>query len=587
MILCLLLLPGSLRAQTAPPLFETRAVWLATVLADGGWPQAGLPANEQEAKLRDIIQEMHSLGMNTLFFQVIARGDALYPSTRLPWSARPVEAGVSPGYDPLQVAIEESHRLGMELHAWVNVFRIGDSQTRSLFEAVENPQHITYSQPGWVKEVNNDLWLDPSLPEVRNWITENVIELVRDYDIDAIHFDFMRYPQTGFQDDQVSFDFDARGFTNIDDWRRDNVNLFARQAFEAIYRLKPWIKIGAAPLGNYRAHPDWPALLAFDDVFQASREWLQMGWFDYLAPQIYFSTGTTPETGNGNPSPDFEVLVQEWVAEAANRPIFAGMGIYKATENLYPASDIPAQIQAARSSGAAGHALFRYDDLLTHAPLITQSYQYPAISAPMSHRFEATPPLLREVTLEKSNDNVLSLNWLPATGTASDPSGQYLIFRAASRFPDTRSRQDLHVVLPAQSTSYTEALNPQDTTTIYYQVMARSRLGALSDPSPILSSAADPVSRQPEPGNATTQLKIFPNPVQKQLSILYTLTDPVHVYLTIFNSEGRRVSTLTEGRQQPGAYHLAFPVENLSPGVYYIAFAGTGFSETRAFTVIR
>jgi uncharacterized lipoprotein YddW (UPF0748 family) len=264
------------------------------------------------------------------------------------------------------------------LHAWFNVYRIGDTATMAQFADVEAPRHVGYAQPGWVYEKGSEVWLDPSSLEGRDWLVGNVLEIVQNYDIDGIHFDFIRYPQGAFPDDDARFQFDDRGFDNLADWRRGNVNAFVEAVSQALYEEKPWIKIGSAPLGNYRQTSDWPAFWAYSDAYQDSRLWLQNGWHDYLAPQLYFATGTAPEGANTYPSPDFTVLVNEWVEESAGRPIFAGMGVYKASEGKFPASDLLTQIDVARAAGAGGQSAFRFDHLLQHADLLAAKYPYPA-----------------------------------------------------------------------------------------------------------------------------------------------------------------------------------------------------------------
>ncbi|NNE36404.1 MAG: family 10 glycosylhydrolase [Rhodothermales bacterium] len=155
-------------AAQSSPLFETRGVWFATVLRDGNWPVSVLDsATKQEADLRERIQHAKALGLNTFVFQAVARGDAMYPSSRLPWSARLGSAGVDPGYDPLAVAIDEAHRLGMELHAWINVNRVGDVNSVADFSGASNPGHVFYEHPGWVQSVSGALRLDASAPEAR------------------------------------------------------------------------------------------------------------------------------------------------------------------------------------------------------------------------------------------------------------------------------------------------------------------------------------------------------------------------------------------------------------------------------------
>ncbi|NBC18959.1 MAG: family 10 glycosylhydrolase, partial [Bacteroidetes bacterium] len=354
LLLALLLLPFSVARAQSPeaPLLETRAVWFATVLQDGGWPVTGTDPDSQAEALRERIRTARALGMNTFIFQAVARGDALYPSTLLPWSPVAKGPGEDPGYDPLAVAVDEAHAQGMELHAWINTFRVGDTTTEDRFRGVSDPEHVIFAHPEWTDSPpgGEDIWLDPSSEDARAWLVDVVMEIVENYAVDAVHFDFIRYPQFGLEDDASRFAFDPRGFSDIDDWRRDNITLFVRDVADAVLRAKPWMKLGATPIGNYRDNGQWPALFAFSDVYQESRRWVQEGLLDYLAPQIYFSIGTAPEGDNSAPSPDFEFLIEEWEAESAGRAIFAGIGAYKPDEDRFPADDLPRQIDSSRTA---------------------------------------------------------------------------------------------------------------------------------------------------------------------------------------------------------------------------------------------
>ena len=556
--------------QGSTSFFETRAVWLATVLGDGNWPETGAPASMQAEALRDIIRTAHGLGINTFYMQVVARGDAMYPSSLLPWSARLAGPGVDPGFDPLQVAVEEAHSLGMELHAWINVFRIGDTATIDSFADVTNPQHIAYAQPGWVGEVGSQVWLDPSADGVSEWLVEVVEEVVSNYDVDGVQFDFIRYPEGGLENDEANFQFDDRGYNNLADWRRGNVNTFVEKAGSAVFDIKPWVKMGATPLGNYRETSAWPALWAYSDVYQESRLWLQNGWLDYLAPQIYFSTGTAPEGSNTWPSPDFTVLVNEWVDESAGRPIVAGFAAYKPTEGRFPASDLSIQIDHTRDAGAAGHAAFRYDHLLEQADFITSRYSNPALPAGMLHRFEARAPDVPSGLMLATGIESIELSWTAASASSDDPLRSYVILRRENAPPEENEASDILAVVDAGTTSYTD-LTADPSTLYYYSVASRSALGVVSDYSESISSqAATAIADNSRDIRKTTIVSVFPNPATRSATLTYYISSPTFVEIRLHDTIGRQSTQLINSHGQPGLYQREINTSTLATGVYHV-----------------
>ncbi|RMF60553.1 MAG: T9SS C-terminal target domain-containing protein [Bacteroidetes bacterium] len=567
LLLCLSALYAASSHSQPAPLFETRAVWFATVLGDGGWPASTLDTPAKQADdLRDRIRTAHALGMNTFIFQAVARGDAMYPSARLPWSARLRGPGVDPGYDPLAVAIDEAHALGMELHVWFNVFRVGDTTTESLFAGVDDPPHVIHAHPEWVQFVDGSPWIDPSSDEARAWLVDNVMEIVEGYDLDAIHFDFIRYPAGGLTEDGAAFQFNPRGFDLIDDWRRDNVTRFVRDVYARVLAVKPWVKIGSAPLGNYEPFPGaWPALWAFTDVFQESRRWLQEGLHDYLAPQLYFDIGRTPEPGNDVDSPDFDYLVRDWVSGAGGLPIFAGLGPFKSIVR----EEILAQIDTTRVAGAQGQAFFRYDHLLAIADDLAVAYPHPALPAPMTHRFEATvptAPALRDDLVTTS----FRLAWTASAGSATDPVRAYAVFMRSGSPPEAVPA-DLVAVVPATATTwegirYDVPPDPPD----YFRVAALSRLGMLSTLSPAVSTddlivTGTEDAGTPDPVRLTA---LYPNPASSTLRLVFSLGDTRPVTVMLTDLLGRRARTYEAGLRGPGVHTLVLDVSGLASGVY-------------------
>lgn len=543
------------------PLFETRAVWFATVLRDGGWPGGPAdPPDVQARALRERIRQAHALGINTFVMQVVARGDALYPSEHLPWAHQLKAAGEDPGYDPLAVAIDEAHRLGMELHAWVNVFRVGDSRTESIYRNAPGPPHVMFAHPEWVQEKDQSYWIDPSSEEARAWLVGIVREIVETYDVDGIHFDFIRYPQGGLNDDGASFQFDPNGYDDIGAWRRANVTGFVAAAYAAVMEVRPWVKVGSAPVGNYQDNGLWPALWGYSDVFQESRAWLTGGINDYLAPQIYWGLGMTP---------DFDVLVREWEAASSGLPLFAGIAAYGPAEGTFPAADLPLLIDAARAAGAEGQVFFRYDHFLQYADLITTRYPHPALPAPMWHRFEARAPSTPGgVALTQEGTLAATLTWTASEGTAADPLRGYAVFRNEGAPPDPTNAAHLHAVT-GSAASFTDVYEAAPAAPLYYRVAAVSRLGLVSDASEPVSTAGMPLAAGGETPESTFRIEAFyPNPAASPVTVTYEVRQGADVTLEVYDALGRVVATPAEGWHAPGTYRVTIDPATWAAGVY-------------------
>lgn len=322
-----------------PPKRELRAVWIATV-ANIDWPsKAGLSSEEQKKGIQEILDMHKSNGMNAVIFQVRPSSDAFYSSKSEPWSkyltGKQGEAP-NPFYDPLEYIIEECHNRGMEFHAWFNPYRIKLSTNDELVD-----DHVINKNPEWGWEYGDKMFFDPGNPSVRNYLTGVVKDVVKRYDVDAIHFDDYFYPyQVNGEElpDSATFKLFPRHFEEdeIDDWRRDNVNIIIMMLDQAIKETKPWVKFGISPFGVWRnksQHPEGSDTNAgttnYDNLFADVLLWQQEGWIDYLMPQLYWRTG--------HPSVDFNTLAKWWGSKAYGRGMYIGHAVYKVdTQSKYP-----------------------------------------------------------------------------------------------------------------------------------------------------------------------------------------------------------------------------------------------------------
>lgn len=328
-------------AHPAPAAPEFRGAWVASVY-NLDWPsKPGLPAAAQKAELLALLDRAAELKLNAILFQIRPACDALYASRQEPWSAFLTgQQGVSPGYDPLAYAITEAHARGLELHAWFNPFRAAVRAHDRLAAS-----HVAREHPEWVRTYAGQLWLDPGVPEVRQYSLGVILDVVRRYNIDGVHIDdyFYPYPKGGADFPDTATWRQWGGGLERGDWRRENINRFVKAMYQSVKAEKPAVRVGISPFGIWR--PGVPATIEADldsyaHLFADSRKWLAEGWCDYLAPQLYWSCEPAKQS--------FPVLLAWWRAQnPAGKAIWPGI----ATERIgaaRPASEIARQIALTR-----------------------------------------------------------------------------------------------------------------------------------------------------------------------------------------------------------------------------------------------
>ncbi|MGH7460409.1 MAG: glycoside hydrolase family 10 protein, partial [Longimicrobiales bacterium] len=355
-----------------PPLArEFRGVWVATV-GNMDWPsRAGLPVEQQKAELIHILETARRLNLNAVVFQVRPSGDAFYSSALEPWSEYLTgEMGRPPFplYDPLEFAIDEAHKRGLELHAWFNPYRARYANARS----VAAPSHISQTRPNLIRRYGPFLWMDPGEPAIREHALAVITDVVRRYDVDGIHIDdyFYPYQERTTSGRLIQFPDDASwnryrragGDLSRDDWRRHNVNLFVEQLYARVKSLKPAVKVGISPFGIWRpGHPrSVTGLDAFTEIYADARKWLREGWVDYFVPQLYWRISA--------PSQSYPELLRWWVEQnEKGRHIWAGNAPYRvlADAQNWPVREIVDQIRLTRQEpGASGNVHFNMSAFL-------------------------------------------------------------------------------------------------------------------------------------------------------------------------------------------------------------------------------
>lgn len=414
---------GAAPSDELPPVArEFRGVWVASV-ANIDWPsKPGLTTQQQKLELLEILDRAAALRLNAVIFQVRPAADALYDSPFEPWSeylTGTMGRAPSPYYDPLEFAVTEAHRRGLELHAWFNPFR-------ARYEGVKSPaapNHVSRTHPALVKRYGGFLWMDPGEPIVREQALQVVLDVVKRYDVDGIHIDDYFYPYrvaasggrgyVQFPDDASWARYQkAGGRLSRDDWRRDNVDRFVEQLYSSVKREKPWVKFGISPFGIWR--PGSPAsvrgLDAFQELYADSRKWIRNGWLDYLAPQLYWPVGA--------PNQSYPALLRWWVEQNEHsRHIWPGNFTSRVGERRQPAwtpAELLRQVRATRDQpGAGGNIHFSMSALLKDMgqvvkPLREQAYARPAL-VPASPWLEREPAPRAEVALAGTDRGTVQL----------------------------------------------------------------------------------------------------------------------------------------------------------------------------------
>ena len=312
-----------------------RGAWIATV-ANIDWPSAEAVGNTEKQKneMFFLLDSLESLGLNAIILQVRPTADALYLSELEPVShwltGTQGSWNEQESYDPLDFTIKEAHERGMEVHVWLNPYRVNLAKTDTSSLA---PDHIMRRHPEWFWCYAKQWYFNPGLDETREWICTIVQDIVQRYDIQAIHMDdyFYPYPSGKLQlPDTATFRQHPRGFDNIHDWRRNNVNMAIQDISRTIRECKDSVEFGISPFGVWRnAHVDSTGsatkagITNYDDLYADIRLWIKEGWIDYVLPQLYWEIGKKVA--------DYEILAHWWANEVRDTrcKLYIGMAPYR------------------------------------------------------------------------------------------------------------------------------------------------------------------------------------------------------------------------------------------------------------------
>ena len=433
LVLLALLLTVAAEAQKR----EMRGAWIQCV--NGQFQGMGMEKMQQTLTYQ--LDELQKDGVNTIIFQVRPECDALYESKLEPWSrflTGKQGQAPSPYWDPLQWMIEQCHKRGMELHAWINPYRAKTKTTKQLAS-----NHIAVRKPMNCFSYDDLFILNPGIAENRDYICEVAKDIVSRYDVDGIHMDdyFYPYPVKGETiPDAEQFRQFSNGIKDINDWRRYNVNLFIEQFYKTVHETKPWVKVGISPFGIYRNKKSSPigsetnGTQNYDDLYADILLWVNNGWLDYNVPQIYWEIG--------NKAADYETLIKWWSQHASGRPLIIGEDVERTVKYSDPQNanshQLPAKMRLHRQLPAVKGTVLWYakaavDNVGNYGTALRNNYwRYPALQPSMPFISDKAPKKVSKVKPIWTSDGYVLFWTAPKGKNWQDEAVKYVVYRFAA-----------------------------------------------------------------------------------------------------------------------------------------------------------
>lgn len=410
---------------------QMRGAWIATV-ANIDWPSQMAVGHSQQQKeeMITILNELERLKFNMIVFQIRPTADAFYYSELEPlsyWLTGKQGANNDEPYDPLSFVIEEAHKRCIDVHVWLNPYRATHTFTTQDLDSL----HIYNQHPEWFFQYGDKYYFNPGLDETRQWLTDVVADIVNRYDIDAIHFDDYFYPYKvrapkGSESlwidfpDKETFEKYPRGYSNIDEWRRNNVNLIIEELQQTIKQIKPWVEFGISPFGVWRNQSSDPlrgsktqaGVQNYDDLYADILLWLEKGWIDYVAPQLYWEIGKRVA--------DYEILAHWWAENSYGKNLYVGHFVSQLTNKKAPAAwQAPNEICRQL---ALNESIEQIDGSIMYstAPMLTNPQGMLDSLANNYFLYHALPPINRNISAgmpmppQSITINQHTLNWQAA-----------------------------------------------------------------------------------------------------------------------------------------------------------------------------
>ena len=514
------------------PKRETRAVWLTT-LANLDWPKNYARSEEsiklQKQELIDILDKYQKANINTVLLQARVRAATIYPSDIEPWDQciTGVE-GRAPGYgyDPLGFAVEECHKRGMEIHAWIATIPVGAKNSLGC---------RTLMKKGFrIRNFSTGSYLDPADPSVAPYLASICGEIVRKYDVDGINLDYIRYPdgwpRPSYRDGDTP------------DQRRSNITAIVRAIHDEVKAIKPWVKMSCSPIGKHADLSRYSSknFNAHDRVSQEAQEWMRLGLMDQLYPMQYFR------------GDNYYPFVADWVENAYKREIVTGLGTYflDPREGNWTLGDLTRQMYVSRDLGV-GHAHFRSYFLTANKQGVYDFEKQFNATLSLPHKMQgvastaAMPYAVNSSLVERREDKSVILRWKAVT--------PYYNIYASYTYPvDTEDARNLLFTRYTGQTLQLKNVNPN----LYFAVRGMDRYGletpALQENMKSTSLSKSPVSLLANDGNTLT----LPAAAKLTDADRYVILSLQGVILRIVNAKSVRNNQLYIGSLSDGMYSL-------------------------------
>jgi uncharacterized lipoprotein YddW (UPF0748 family) len=437
------------------------------------WPRTKATTAEgirkQKRELEQILDCLKDANFNTVLFQTRMRGEVSYRSDVEPYSSIFTgTAGQSPGYDPLAFAVSECHKRGMECHAWMVAIPLGSKKhVESL-----GRQSVTKRMKDICVAYKSEYFLNPGHPATKEYLMKMVREVVSRYDVDGVHFDYLRYPEHApkFPDE---YDYRRYGKgRSKEQWRRDNLTAIVRYIYKEVKEIKPWVKVSTSPVGKYNDTSRYPSRgwNAYNTVSQDPQGWMAEGIMDQIYPMLYF---------RGN---NFYPFALDWQEQSNSRHVVPGLGVYflDPREGKWTLDDVERQINFVRSEGLAGQAYYRVRYVVNNTQglldeLRCNYYTAPALVPPMPWLDKVAPTAPSELKAVRDGGYV-SLNWGASTDNDQRNAPRYVVYGSNSYPVDTDNPANI-IAQGVRGTAYTHAPLCPWQMCRYYAVTAVDRYG--------------------------------------------------------------------------------------------------------------
>lgn len=448
--------PTPVESGPMPPKREFRAVWVATV-DNIDWPsKKGLPVADQQHEIVEMFDQQQQMGLNAVVVQIRSAADAFYAKGSEPWSEWLTgQQGLAPDpfYDPLEFMIEQAHQRGLEFHAWFNLDRATFGKLASVA-----PSNIIYRRPEWILTYGGRKLFNLGVPAVRSYIAGIVANVVREYDVDGIHFDDYFYPyavagQTLRDDSTYQANYNGM---RKDDWRRDNVTKLIVELRDSIRANKPWVKFGISPFGIWKNRVNDPEGSAtnggqsYYDLYADTRKWVRDRLIDYIVPQVYFSSEFTRVP--------YKTLVDWWTRNSGSCHLYIGQGAYRVGHGSERdpgwgrATEFPDQMRYNRQQQSVqGSVFFSAKSLMTNPLAIRDSlqtnfYRYPALVPTMTW-LDSIPPLPPRDLKAADTAGGIELFWQQsAQALDGDGANSYVVYRFEGKRPPLLTSDPRYIV---------------------------------------------------------------------------------------------------------------------------------------------